>query len=369
MKKKTRKIIKTRPKLDNKKYIQRIPKSIKTKTYNKDGKKLTKKIYKFKYLDNGKQIQNKKLLERYESLGIPPAYTNVNIAKKQKAKIQAFGMDDRGRKQYIYNPDFIKKKREEKYNNILYLGNHINQIEKDIHKTLNDISHKKYKDWIQPISNIAIIIYLLSKCNIRIGNQKYLNLYGSYGATTLLKKHIKTRSKNKKYILIEFIGKKGVLNQSIIYNNKIINIFKELIRNKKSDDRLFEYNGNIITNDQVNNYLRMYNNKIQPKMFRTWYANIYFINKLRDDLNKKNIGLKKLCTDGKNNKYLKSCFEEVAKRLHNTANISKKSYVDHLIIDTFTSHPKKFILFLKMNKRLNDTNLLLYIIKNIRNLE
>lgn len=55
-------------------------------------------------------------LQRIKNLKIPPMWSNVKIDKSSKAKIQATGYDSKGRKQYVYNKDFIEKSKKNKFN-------------------------------------------------------------------------------------------------------------------------------------------------------------------------------------------------------------------------------------------------------------
>jgi DNA topoisomerase IB len=71
--------------IDNKKYFHEYYNSSKKKLSNND------------YID-------KVLVGTY----IPPAYENVKIYIKKSSKVLAIGTDSKGRKQYIYNKDFVK---------------------------------------------------------------------------------------------------------------------------------------------------------------------------------------------------------------------------------------------------------------------
>lgn len=53
---------------------------------------------------NGKRITAEDQLERIRDLVIPPAWTQVWIAAEENAHIQATGVDDAGRTQYLYHP-------------------------------------------------------------------------------------------------------------------------------------------------------------------------------------------------------------------------------------------------------------------------
>jgi DNA topoisomerase-1 len=53
--------------------------------------------------------------ERLESIGIPPAWTDVWVAPYDNGHIQATGLDAVGRRQYIYHPAWREKKDRLKF--------------------------------------------------------------------------------------------------------------------------------------------------------------------------------------------------------------------------------------------------------------
>ncbi len=56
------------------------------------------------YLDpKGNYVKDEKLRARFDSLVIPPAWTDVWICADEKGHIQATGIDARGRRQYRYH--------------------------------------------------------------------------------------------------------------------------------------------------------------------------------------------------------------------------------------------------------------------------
>ena len=323
-------------------------------------------FYKFVYVNqNNQKIRNQSIIDRINKLRIPPGYKDVLISNNTKSDIQAIGYDDKGRRQYIYNDKFLEKNQEKKYNDIIKLGKHINRIENDITRYISQIYRKPYNKWVQPTTNIMIVLYLLSKCNFRIGNIKYANKYGSYGSTTLKNKHIKLNSNN---LTIEFIGKKGVFNKGEIKDPKMTRIFREL-KNKKSNFIFTYKNGtgeHLITAEHINDYLTKYDSDIVPKMFRTWYGNVYFIDKIRRDIKSGNNDLNDVQKGEKYNKYMKSCCQYVADKLHNTPGISKKSYMDHLLLESFINNPKKFVKNISQNNKLNSNQILLKLLSKLR---
>ena len=53
---------------------------------------------------------------------IPPDCSQVKISKKANDKIQATGIDDAGRKQYIYSKKFVKEQQEIKFQDLIQFG-------------------------------------------------------------------------------------------------------------------------------------------------------------------------------------------------------------------------------------------------------
>ena len=74
----------------------------------------------FRYLDSrGNRITDPAMLERIESLVIPPAWQDVWISPRASAKLQATGIDSAGRRQYLYHPDFRAEREQAKFDKLV----------------------------------------------------------------------------------------------------------------------------------------------------------------------------------------------------------------------------------------------------------
>ena len=296
---------------------------------------------------------DKDLVERLDSIYIVPGYKDLVVAKSANNKIQAIGTDNKGRRQYIYNHKYTKKRNDRKYDDIFELGKHIVQIEKDNVAMLNLLKNKDFKTWKLPEDYIPIIIYMLKTYHFRIGNEIYAKDNNSYGITTLKKEHITFSPKDNKFT-IQFIGKKGILNKFSDDNSLMSKLLKLLIKNadsyKKSDGFIFRYYSNnnsgesvshLITPDDIQLFFKnKYKSFITPKMFRTWYGNYHMLEHLRNLFNKKE--LKPRMTKGEVNQIISNCTEYVSSKLNNTPNVSKKSYIDNKILDLVIKNPYRF---------------------------
>ena len=275
------------------KRLNELKKTKKDKTDKTDKtKSKTKKVF---HIINNKVVTDKQIIERLDKLYIPPAYKDLVVAKSESNKIQVIGTDNRGRRQYIYNPTYTKKRNSRKYDDVMDLGKSIIKIEKDNTTMLNELSKKPYAKWILPDDYIPIIIYMLRTYNFRIGNECYANDNESYGITTLKKEHIQFlgtgKNNDDSKFKIEFVGKKGILNTYTDKNKQISNLLQVLIKHASSDGYLFKYEPvkqdnktnekQLITPEQIHNFFQdKYNAYITPKMFRTWYGNFHMLNYL-----------------------------------------------------------------------------------------
>lgn len=308
---------------------------------------------KYTYYLNQQKVIEPKLLSRLHSLYIPPAYTNVIVAKSPNYKVQAIGVDNKGRKQYIYHPHFIKKQLNQKYDNIMALGSKIMKIENDTKKLIQDIS-KRGTLIDTPNDLLPIITYMLLKYHFRIGNQKYETDNQSYGLTTLCKNHIQMHPGNK--FCIEFTGKKGVNNKITDTDTNMKKILQILMRESADNNHLFCYlrDGKkmMVSPEHVKDYLNnTYHTHITPKMFRTWYANYHLLSYLKDISKNRPDLIGTRMTKKQIQTLVKNSSKYVSDKLNNTPSISKKSYINPDILNKVLSNPSRFIQTIPDSKK------------------
>lgn len=344
--------------------------------------KLTRKARKqkpaeFSNSTTGKPVRGT-LKTRLQSLYIPPAYKNLQVAESASNKIQVVGEDTAGRTQYIYHDRYKAGLEKRKYENLDELGQHIIKIEKDNHLALSQIlsSAGSSARILTKPELIQIMIYMLRTYHFRIGCHKYAELYGSYGISTLRPQHFK-KSENGD-IAISFIGKKGVKNEgreSRAHGKRLIKLllqhYKRLPSARPSAksgkkttarhaDYLFQYlddrtgsnpmNTELITSDDIQDFFKTtYDIYATPKMFRTWYANYHMLEYLRDtnldELLAENPSKQKLATRIKT-----AVGEHVSKALNNTPAICRKNYINNRLLADITTRPKYYITECRKHK-------------------
>ena len=74
----------------------------------------------FRYVaPNGRVLTAEKSLARIRKLAIPPGWTDVHVSPDPQRKVQAWGIDAAGRKQYRYHPAFREKRDRRKWQRVL----------------------------------------------------------------------------------------------------------------------------------------------------------------------------------------------------------------------------------------------------------
>ncbi len=277
---------------------------------------------KFIYIDKkGNRITDEKTLDRIKKLVLPPAWTNVWIAEKKNAHLQATGIDTAGRKQYKYHHDWARQRNETKYFRLLEFGSKLPEFRKNIAK---DLRRKE----LDEREVLAISVNMMQKTLIRVGNESYKQLYGSYGLTTLRDKHIKI---NGNSLRLSFNGKKGVLHDIDISDKSLAKLIKKC--RDIPGQELFQYytadgDRKSIDSGKVNNYIKEISCcDFTAKDFRTWAGTMHTMKHLAEFDYPDNATLKK--------KIIVTAIDQVAAKLGNTRAICRKSYVFPALLEEY----------------------------------
>ncbi|SHG35339.1 DNA topoisomerase-1 [Flavobacterium micromati] len=221
----------------------------------------------YQYFDEeGNKINDKLILRRFRRIVIPPMWSDVYICKWDDGHIQAIGRDAKGRKQYIYHSIFEKARQEEKFAKMKDFGKALPKFRK---KVAEDIA---LKEWSKN-KILALIILLLDETGIRIGNKQYANQNGTFGLTTLRRKHL-TFENNQ--VVLEYKGKSSKMLHVEIDDSQLAKLIKksaelpgfEIFRYKDSNGQF-----QAVDSEDVNQYIHAFmGKKFSSKDFRTWVA-------------------------------------------------------------------------------------------------
>lgn len=285
---------------------------------------------KYSYYKEGEKIKDKEEITRINKLVIPPAWDNVWICALDNGHLQATGIDLKQRKQYRYHPLWSALRNHTKFYRMLQFGYALPEMRLHIEKDLALRNFEKRKV-------LALIVSLMQRTNIRIGNNAYEKLYGSFGLTTLKDKHVKIKGQK---INFSFKGKKGVMHNIDLKNKKLARLVQKCkdIPGKE----LFQYidddgNRHCIDSGMVNEYIKEISGEdFTAKDFRTWSGTVSALIAFKE------IGYAETHSDYK--KKVKEALEMVASHLGNTSTVCKKYYVHPLVINLYENNTiKKYL--------------------------
>ncbi|MDQ1096962.1 MULTISPECIES: DNA topoisomerase IB [Chryseobacterium] len=285
---------------------------------------------KFSYYKDGEKIKDKDEISRINKLVLPPAWENVWICALDNGHLQATGIDAKKRKQYRYHPLWNALRNHTKFYRMLQFGYALPQIRLHIEQDLALRNLEKRKV-------LALIVSLMQRTNIRIGNSAYEKLYGSFGLTTLKDKHVKVKGKKLSFC---FKGKKGVMHDIDLKSSRL----SRLVQKCKDipGKELFQYydddgNRHSIDSGMVNEYIKEISGEdFTAKDFRTWSGTVNALIAFKE------IGYAE--TNAEYKKKVKEALDIVASRLGNTVAVCKKYYVHPLVINLYENNTiKKYL--------------------------
>lgn len=137
----------------------------------------------FSYVESDGARVSADIRARIEDLVIPPAWQDVKIARDPAAHIQAYGVDAAGRRQYIYHPDWVQHRSDEKFDRVRTLADSLPALRKEVRGGLSGRGATEER-----VTCAALRVLDLGA--FRIGNDVYLEDNGSHGLSTLLRSHV-----------------------------------------------------------------------------------------------------------------------------------------------------------------------------------
>lgn len=278
----------------------------------------------FYYVEKtGARCKDKEAITRIKSLVLPPAWQEVWITKDPHGHLQATGIDEAGRKQYRYHPHWNLVRNQTKYFRLLMFSETLPQLREKVESDLRRRTFDLDKA-------IALVIKLMDRTCIRVGNQRYKIKHGSSGITTLDARHATVKGKTIRFL---FKGKKGVKQDITLRDVQLARLVKQC--KEMPGRRLFQYldeHGKKcpLTASHVNEYIRIHTGAdFSAKDFRTWMGTVTAFEYLSK---KESYKSKREFT-----RTVNSCLDVVAAHLGNTRTVCKKYYV----------HPAVFLAYEK----------------------
>lgn len=278
----------------------------------------------FSYRDvDGSTLPPGPVRERLESIGIPPAWTDVWIAPFENGHIQATGLDAVGRRQYIYHPEWRERKDRLKFDRALQLAESLPTARRLVTIDLRS-------DGVTRQRVLAAAFRMLDSGSLRVGSERYTNENGSHGLATLLCGHVQVR---KGRLQLSFPAKSGKNWESEIADEDLAALARVLKR-RGGNARLLAYKDgrswHPLTSADINGYVKeRTGSDFTAKDFRTLRGTVAAAVSLAQSGPQNRVAARKSA--------ISTAMQEAAAVLGNTPSIARKSYVDPRLLDHFAA--------------------------------
>lgn len=272
----------------------------------------------FRFLNRrGKTITQDEVKERLVKLAVPPAWKDVWLCSNDKGHILATGVDEKGRKQYVYHPHWRQVRELLNFYRLMVFGEHLPKIRSVVKEQLG--RRNLDKEQIR-----AIMIWLLDHTHIRVGNETYFEANESIGLSTLSKTNLTITGDKFSFF---FMGKSHQEHLIEREDKQMASLLKRLM--KHPGDRLFvTADGVAIDSSDINTYLQeLTGEQISAKDFRTWGGTLAAFTYLKKRLN----------TDEKLETVVLEAIDQAAATLGNTRSVARAHYVHPHILAAYTS--------------------------------
>ncbi len=279
----------------------------------------------FEVLDeDGERVEDAEVLQRINELVIPPAWEQVWVSPYPGGHIQATGIDQKGRKQYLYHPKWRARRDQEKFDDMVAFARTLPALREHVERDLAraDLSREHV---------LAVAVRLLDRGGFfRIGSEDYAVTNETYGLATILKQHVKVRDDT---LLFDYPAKHGKQREMAVVDPEIAPVVKKLRLRRGGSPELLAFKrgrewGDVRSHD-INEYLKEATGQdVSAKDFRTWGATVMAAVALAivDVASLSRTARKRAVT---------RAIKEVAGYLGNTPAVARASYIDPRVIERF----------------------------------
>ncbi|MGH2974982.1 MAG: DNA topoisomerase IB [Solirubrobacterales bacterium] len=277
----------------------------------------------FSYLDpEGGRIGDEDTLGRIRALAIPPAWREVWICGDPYGHIQATGLDEAGRKQYLYHERWHLRAAQRKFESMREFAARLPRLRGEVKKDLA-------REGMPRERALACAVRLLDLGFFRIGGEEYVETNESYGVATVLREHVSIEGEE---IVFDFPAKSGQRRVQSIRDPEVKKAIEAMRRRRSGPDDLLVFREDgawrDVRSEEVNAYLQAKaGEEFSAKDFRTWHGTVLAAVELARE------GAPD--SRGRGERKIRAAIKRVAERLGNTPAVCRSSYIDPRVLDRF----------------------------------
>ncbi|MGH7481908.1 MAG: DNA topoisomerase IB [Longimicrobiales bacterium] len=292
----------------------------------------------FRYLKvGGGELTSETALSRIRRLAIPPAWTDVHISPDPSRKVQAWGRDAAGRKQYRYSPAHEEDRDMRRWKRVLKFARELPELRAvtNAHLRLEGLGQEKV---------LATIVRLMGRGYFRVGSERYAVENKTFGICTLGKRHLEVVGND---LVFTYKGKQRIDQRRVVASTPLVEILDELL--ELPGRRLFQYldaagRRRPIGATEVNRYLcDVLGEKYTSKDFRTFGGTVRAATILAD------VGPARTAREAE--KTVVMTCKLVASELGNTPAIARKAYIHPVIFDEYVENARTIEPLMRARER------------------
>jgi DNA topoisomerase I len=213
----------------------------------------------FSYRRSGDRPVSDAVRSRIQALAIPPAWREVWICPDPSGHIQAVGVDERGRRQYLYHARWRELRDLLNFYRLVGFGEALPAVRSDVEAQLRRRS-------LDRELVVATMLRTVDVCGLRAGSEVYAEENDSFGLTTLARRHVVVDGRSVRF---SFPAKSGRRAAVELVDSSVARVVGQL--SGQGGSRLFAVDGVPIDADDLNERLEMLSGaRITLKDFRTW---------------------------------------------------------------------------------------------------
>ncbi len=252
---------------------------------------------------------------RIEELVIPPAWDDVWIAPDADSHILATGVDDAGRRQYLYHPDFRHVADEIKFARVGLLAHKIADVRAATRAAIASDDERTRLT--------GVVVRLIDRTLMRVGTERYADEHESFGASTLRCEHATVSGHG---VTLCFTGKSGKEQAHAVDDEDLFEHIRRRRRQYQGGELLFATEDGwtvdgAVVGEWLSNVVRF---DVSAKDLRTLGASATMVHELMEPT-----------VPPGDRDPLVVAYDVVAERLGNTRTIAKTSYVAPRVVEAF----------------------------------
>jgi DNA topoisomerase-1 len=271
---------------------------------------------------DGERVDEPEVLRRVDELVIPPAWKEVWICPYPGGHIQATGVDQKGRKQYLYHPRWRARRDMAKFEDMVAFARRMPALRERVAADLARADHSR--DHV-----LALAVRLLDRGFFRIGSEDYAVTNETFGLATMKKRHVRVRGAQLHF---DYPAKHGKRRVQAVVDPEVAGDVLTLKKRRGGGDELLAYKAAgrwvDVRSADINAWLKDATGAdVSAKDFRTWGATVLAalglaVSPVPD-------------TKTARKRAMARVVKEVAHYLGNTPAVARASYIDPRAFDRY----------------------------------